>query len=322
MTNQTAAPTDPVHIALCCDENYAAYATTVMISALENTQRPERLNFFLIANKIQDKTKLQMKNEISKRGSSLAMLEATDTTFDGLPVHRFGQAVYQRILLGEYLPKDIKKIIYLDSDLMIRDDICLLWETDLAGLPVAAVEDLSRSASTTIGVPRQEYFNSGVLVMDLEQWRDKGIHWKVADFAAENAHSLQYVDQCSLNAILHASWKRLHPRWNSQANIYKILRKYTEGSGYSVSELEEAVAWPAIIHYTGKKKPWLKHCFHPYKAEFLKTLNEISWATQHPSLKDTQEAVRYYSAIRDHWKNASRKRQAKNLREKVQKPAS
>ncbi|HLV77801.1 MAG TPA: glycosyltransferase family 8 protein [Marinobacter sp.] len=309
-----------VHIALCCDENYAAYATAVMLSILKSTAQPRRLAFYLIANNITPATQNLMQEEISRYQSGLTIIQATNKTFEGLPVHRFGQAVYQRILLGEYLPEALEKIIYLDSDLFVGDDICSLWDTDLEGFAVAAVEDLSRSACTTIGIPRHDYFNSGVLLMDLKQWRDEGIHWQVAEYAAENAHKLQYVDQCSLNAVFMGKWKRLHPRWNSQANLYKILRKYSEGSGYTKAELEEAAAWPAIIHFTGKKKPWLRYCFHPYRDDFLKVLNAIPWATEHPSLSDPKEQLRYLVAVRAHWKNAGRKRLARRLRSRVRKP--
>lgn len=313
-------PENSVNIAICCDENYAAYATTVMLSIISSTTQPERLAFYLIANSISSESQYLMQREISKHKVSLTIIQATNKTFEGLPVHRFGQAVYQRILLSEYLPSTLDKVLYLDSDLFVGDDICSLWDVSLDGFAIAAVEDLSRSASNTIGIPRQDYFNSGVLLMDLKQWREQGIHWQVADYAAKNAHKLRYVDQCSLNAIFRGKWKRLHPRWNSQANIYKILRKYIEGSGYTKLELEEAVAWPAIIHFTGRKKPWLQYCFHPYKNNFLQILNAIPWATQHPSLASPKEKLRYFFALRDHWKNAGRKRLARKLRSTTSKP--
>lgn len=311
---------DCIHIALCCDENYAAYATVVMISALQQTKTPYRFLFHLISNEISTPTLEKMQREISKYGSALRVYDATNTTFDGLPVHRFGQAVYQRILLGEYLPDEVTRIIYLDADLVIREDLERLWETDLKGKPVAAVEDLSRSACETINVKRTEYFNSGVLLMDLTLWREQGIHWQVAQYAGENAHRLHYVDQCSLNAILHSRWLRLSPRWNAQANIYKILKKYSEGSGYTSRELEIATAWPAIIHFTGKKKPWLQYCFHSYRNEFREILGELDWAQPHPSRSDVNEKIRYYFAVRDHVKNAGRKRLSARLRRIHSKP--
>ncbi|PXX89311.1 glycosyltransferase family 8 protein [Marinobacter vulgaris] len=311
---------EPIHAALCCDENYTAYATVVMISTIAHASSPQRLVFHLISNGIESETQKRMQREITSRGSTLHIYEATNRTFDGLPVHRFGQAVYQRILLSEYLPEDISRIIYLDSDLLVRDDLAKLATLDLEGLPLGAVEDLSRSACTTIGVPRREYFNSGVLVMDLTLWRSGGIHWKVAEYAAEHAHRLHYVDQCSLNAVLHKDWLRLTPRWNAQANIYKILRKYSAGSGYPIEQLKDAIAWPAIVHFTGKKKPWLRFCFHPYRHEFLAILKTLEWAEPHPSWSDPKERRRYLLAIRDHLKNVSRRRQAAGLRRTRQMP--
>lgn len=308
-----------INIALCCDENYAAYATVVILSAIANSKAPERLVFHLIANDVQVTTLARMTKEIAERGSTLQVHEATNTTFDGLPVHRFGHAVYQRILLGEYLPSEVSRVIYLDSDLLIQDDLQTLWEKELHGCPIAAVEDLSRSACETINIPRDEYFNSGVLLMDLDMWRTEGLHWKVAEYAEKNAHRLFYVDQCSLNAILHKRWIRLHPRWNAQASVHKVFKKYAEGSGYSVQQLEEAVVWPAVIHYTGKKKPWLQHlCYHPFKPEFLEILASLDWApASHPSLS---QRLKYILAVRKHFKCLSRRRQVLRLRTRLGKP--
>lgn len=249
-----AAYSNSVHVALCCDEHYAPFAAVVMLSAIASAKSPEDLCFHLVVNQVAPGTQLRIEREVKSRGAMICVYEAENgALFDGLPTGRFGPAVYQRILLGECLPDDISRVIYLDGDTLVRQDLGLLWATDLCGHMLAAVEDLSRSACKILGVSRFEYFNSGVLLMDLEAWRAERIHWKIAEYAEENAHKLRYVDQCSLNAVLAGRWLRLHPRWNVQTGIYKTLRRYVEGSGYSRTELEQALAWPAVIHYTGKK---------------------------------------------------------------------
>lgn len=295
-----------IQIGACCDENYVPFASVMMISALENVDSNYRLHFHFVADKVPANVVEQMRRLVEERNGKLSVYPADTLRFDGLPTLRFGSSVYQRILLADYLPPDIRRVIYIDSDTLVIGDVSELWEVDLEGQPVAAVEDLSRSACESIGVSRREYFNSGVLVMDLDQWRAEDIHGTVAHYAGENAHRFQYVDQCSLNAILHTRWKRLLPAWNQQANIYKILRKYSEGSAYTINELREGVGRPKIVHFTGKKKPWLYYCFHPFKPLYREFLGQTPWGERYPAPASPREKLRYVLSLRQHYKWLSR----------------
>ncbi|WP_148861669.1 glycosyltransferase family 8 protein [Marinobacter fonticola] len=305
-TNQGPGQRAEIDIGACCDENYVPFASVMMISALENAHPDYQLHFHFVADKVPEDVLAEMRALVEKRGGRLSVYPADNLRFDGLPTLRFGSSVYQRILLADYLPPDIHRVIYIDSDTLVIGDVSELWELDLDGKPVAAVEDLSRSACESVGVSRQEYFNSGVLVMDLEQWRAEDIHGTVARYAGENAHRFQYVDQCSLNAILHTRWKRLSPAWNQQANIYKILRRYSEGSAYTVDELREGVGRPKIVHFTGKKKPWLHYCFHPFKPLYRDFLRQTPWGSRYPVPVSRREKLRYVLALRQHYKWLSR----------------
>ncbi|WP_223428024.1 glycosyltransferase family 8 protein [Alcanivorax limicola] len=313
---EKAAPGDgAIHVALCCDENYAAFSTVVMLSAIRSARRPGALFFHLVSSGVSAETRLLIEKEIHSHGAQIQIYEADKASlFDKLPAGRFGHAVYQRILLGECLPKSVSRAIYLDGDVLVKQDLEALWSTDLRGFLLAAVEDLSRSACKTLGIPRSEYFNSGVLLMDLGRWRSEGVHWQVAEYAAQNAHRLRYVDQCSLNAVLQGRWLRLHPKWNVQAGIYKTLRRYPEGSGYGTNELMAAAALPGIIHYTGKRKPWLQYCFHPEKLAFRDILDGLVWVDRHPSRRGLREKLIYFLAVRHHLKAFLYKRLTRKLR--------
>lgn len=293
--------TNMIHVAACCDENYIAYANVMMLSAIDATS--EHLHFHLIDCGISQQGVDQLRESIESKGATLSVYLPDDKLFEGLPTHRYGSAVYQRIILPEYIPEDISSILYIDSDTLVRKDLRLLWETDLRGNPVAAVENLSPKACVDISIPRTEYFNSGVLVMDLDLWRSEGIHWQVTDYARQHAHQLQFVDQCSLNAVLHERWTRLSALWNQQSDIYKVIVKYLEGGSYSREDLEQAILNPAIVHFTGKKKPWTLHCFHPFKTEYRQFLSQTSWPGFSARENTLSNRLRYHLAFRKHWKH-------------------
>lgn len=289
----STARTD-LHIAACCDQNYLPYAAVMMVSSARHLSSHYKAVFHFVAVDIGQQWLSKLSEEVSRHGGELVVYQPDRSAFEGLPTLRYGDSVYQRILLAEYLPEDVDRVIYIDADTYVVDDLSKLWASDLAGQPVGAVEDLSRSACQTINIPRPEYFNSGVLVMDLKAWREGGIARDVVNYAAANAHRLKHVDQCSLNAVLHKRWRRLPPRWNQQATVYKALNRHTAGSGYRKSELKEAIRNPAIYHFTGREKPWLWYCFAPVKHEYRALLDSLSWTAElrpKETLGDKLEAI-------------------------------
>lgn len=269
--------TDPIHIASCCDEGYAPFVTVMMASALSNHHGSRPIHFHFVSDNVNEASLDAMRRNVEHRGGTLHVYPADNRVFSELPTSRFGLAAYQRIMLAEYLPASLDRIVYIDADTLVLGDVEGLWRTDIGTAALAAVEDLSRSASETIGIARSDYFNSGVLIQDLDQWRRHDLHHQVAEYAANHAHQLKYMDQCSLNAVFNGDWFRLPPSWNQQATIHKVIRKYARGSGYSRTALKQAIAAPRIIHFTGPQKPWYYASFHPESRIYQYYLQHIDW---------------------------------------------
>ena len=112
-------------------------------------------------------------------------------------------------------PKSTTKALYLDSDILVLDDLAELWRTDLQGRPLAAAVD-SHSAvnAQRIGLqldssdasPGGHYFNAGVLLVDLPKWRSEQISERALDYLTENPLSLM-ADQDALNIACRGMWK-------------------------------------------------------------------------------------------------------------------
>ena len=301
-----------IHIAACCDENYIPYAAVMMLSALTSTPG-KSITFHLINCSISSESIRKLQVLISSHDGQLEIYQPDDELYRGLPTLRYGEAVYQRINLPEYIPPDIGRILYIDADTLVLGNLDELWQVDLKGHLVAAVENLSPSACRDIGLPRTEYFNSGVLLIDLTGWRREKIHLQVTDYARENAHRLQYVDQCSLNAVLRGRWLRLMPEWNQQSDIYKVVQKYHKGSSYTQKSMEEAILDPKIVHFTGKKKPWMVYCFHPFKSQHEAFLKATPWADLPQPDASLMIYLKYFFALRQRWKAYKRQSALKNF---------
>lgn len=299
---------DTIHVAACCDNNYVPYAAVMMLSALKVTPNA-RLHFHLIDCGITAENLDALSHTVKDAGGELSTYEPDDSLYQGLPTHRYGPAVYQRINLPAYIPDSVSKILYLDSDILVRGDLSKLWHINLNGEPAAAVENYSPKACHDIQVNRTDYFNSGVILMDLTIWRRESLHTLVTDYARNHAERLEFVDQCSLNAVLQGRWLRLPACWNQQSDVYKVMVKYAEGCSYSPEELREAFVAPGIVHFTGKKKPWKLYCFHPFKAEYRDILKQTPWADIPPPDESPVTRLKYGLSLRNHWKYHRRKAQ-------------
>ena len=178
-----------------------------------------------------------------------------------------------RLRIGNLLPDEIERVLYIDSDVAVRRPLDELWETDLNGRVLGAVRDpVVPWAAAPAGLPWAElgvspgtpYFNSGVLVIDTDLWRSQRISETSLQFLAR--HRFLYGDQCALNAVLGGSWTPIGPQWNLQAGHLasgKSLAWVIE----SHETLAAAIDDPAIVHFNSSsmRRPWDSQCTHPYR---------------------------------------------------------
>ena len=187
--------------------------------------------------------------------------------FGARPVnHHLSRTAYARILMPLLLPEAQGRLLYVDCDTLINAPLAPLAELDMQRFAVAAVDDIARldpirhaERNRAIGLPGEmRYFNSGVLLIDLDQWRRESLSERVMAFAADHP-DLPMMDQDALNGTLRGQWLPLDERWNLHRRLVK--GRY-EG---------DAVDWgdAAIIHFIGQVKPNYADCDHPARARFL-----------------------------------------------------
>ncbi|WP_396126164.1 glycosyltransferase family 8 protein [Anaerobacillus sp. CMMVII] len=173
---------------------------------------------------------------------------------------------YFRILLPELLSSKIKKVLYLDCDLIVKKDISELWNTDIKKYILAAVDESSmfgsgrrRRLKKELGISkRSRYFNAGVLLLNLKKWRKDGVSERIVNYLKRHP-KLTFMDQDALNAVLHNEWHQLDYKWN-----------YTT---YHWDQFPHVK--PAIIHFCGWRKPWNSDI--RYKEEYFKYLKSSMW---------------------------------------------
>lgn len=293
-----------MNIALCTDEKYSFPCGVCVTSILENNKE-EGCCIYILTDGLKQETIEKFKQLQNKYKQKIDIITINDKLFDGLKIgDRFPKSIYYRFLLPQLLNED--KIIYLDCDIIVTSSLRNLWDTDINNFACAVVED-QKSDDITIqnrlGLYK-DYFNSGVLLINLEYWREKDIANKLIEFIHKNPDICLYPDQDALNYVLCDRVKFLDYKYNYQELFYQpkehiLLHKN------KWKKLDLAGSTPTIMHYTGCIKPWVKACPHPYKELFIKYQAISPW-------KDKKIRSRYtikwkiagiIEQIKYYWKN-------------------
>jgi lipopolysaccharide biosynthesis glycosyltransferase len=109
-------------------------------------------------------------------------------------------ATWFRLLLPNILPADIERLIYLDPDTIVLSDISELFHTDMQSAPLAAVVDYNNTRMSAM-YELKNYVNSGVLLMDLQEWRDKDYVALCLEHARRTRDEHLFTDQCAINTF-------------------------------------------------------------------------------------------------------------------------
>ncbi|BBD58573.1 glycosyl transferase family 8 [Nostoc sp. HK-01] len=279
----------PIFLVCAADNNYAMPLAVTVRSALANLKSKRKISLLIIDGGISKSNKKKIIKSFSPEQIDIYWVQPDNKIFENLVLSRhLTISCYYRLLITEFLPQEVNKAIYLDSDMVVTGDLEELWNIDIADNYVLAVQDdvqLYISMSTGLrnyqdhGLsPDRKYFNSGLLVINLEKWRTENIGLKVISYLREN---IEYApdDQDGLNAVMAGKWGELHPKWNQMPRVYNYLS--SEDSPYPEDIYQEMLHNPGIIHFTNAPKPWYSglrtQCQHPKKHLFFQYLDMTSW---------------------------------------------
>jgi len=185
----------------------------------------------------------------------------------------------------------MKKVIYLDSDLLVLGDLAQLWDKDITDTFLLAVQDMGEPYVSSpralnnfkeLGIPAYyKYFNAGVMIINLNRWRAEQISRLALDYLEQNKAIIRWWDQDALNAVLAGNWSELDPRWNQIPHIFQYPS--WKESPFDKNAYERIITDPFIIHFATSSKPWQYDCKHPAKSMFFNYLDKTSWTGWRPA---------------------------------------
>lgn len=245
-----------IHIAIAFDKNYQQQFYALLSSILNNV-KSRKVHFHLIAPDMSEPEKLRLQEHISDCGNFSVFYSIDQGTIQGLLVSgAWTLAVYYRILFPLIVPERVERLIYLDTDTLILHDLSELYETEMQNFPVAAVYDNYVKKQELIGVEEGNYFNSGVLLIDVPKWRKQKVSEKTLSYLRANPEKIRYVDQCGLNAVLDGNWMKLPFRFNL---LYSYVPESTR-----IDALRDFLSDKVVIHFN-LQRPWEFLCKNRYR---------------------------------------------------------
>ena len=223
---------------------------------------------------------------------------------------------YQTLLLPEALPASVTRVLYLDIDLICLQPIECLWDIDLDGRPLAAVQDMAIPTLSSpqgvrefraLGLPADApYFNAGVMLIDLALWRSRRIVSRAIEYLRIYPGRASTCAQDAYNATIR-DWKPLPLAWNVIASL--AGRPFFRPDALDAEQYREALAHPALVHFAGRMKPWMLRTGNRFDALFREWCGRLpaaagvrgSWRDAAAGYYDRSLRTTVYSVERFFW---------------------
>ena len=260
------------------DHNFVDILLVSMYSLLDRHVEDALTIYIIIDNDVDDGDQIRIKELADHFGKQVVLLNMPDLcrlTDAQLDVGRYAMSMFSRLCVGSLLPDSVKRIVYLDCDTLIMDTLRPLWGWDLKGAVMGAVNDSrSRLYGRNIGIRKENcYINSGVLLIDVERYRQRNCERRLLNRLAELNGRLEFPDNDVLCTEMQDEILLLPMRYNmispySMCSWSELMELRHPQHPIPKSEYEEEQKKIAILHFTTfvllKGRPWMEGCDHKY----------------------------------------------------------
>lgn len=273
------------NIVIVSDEGYIQHAAVMLLSLFDHNKGKD-FHVYLLTNGITVSTESRLREICLRANASLIVINPEEVLGDclginlkKLPIDQWTTMMYYKLFIPLVLPQTEDRCLFLDVDMIINDDIELLYQWNLHGSAIAAAEDIPDCIKTKERLHMEQadkYINSGVMVCDLNAWRQMEKEHPIFDFVLSVAHRI--INEQDVIALYFKGKLEFLPiRWNMTTFYFawkpKIFAEY-------IGELPDAKRHPAIIHFAAPIKPWFRDSQHPYRKLYRKYLALTPWANE------------------------------------------
>lgn len=231
------------------DDNYAPYLGAAIRSLTQNASRDHLCKIYVLTTSLSGSNCRALRRCV-KGCAELEFVnvqESLDRISSKLHLRDYySKATYYRFFIAELFPQ-YEKAVYLDCDIIVNGDISELYNVDLGNNLLGAVRDevvyqtpvFSEYVERVLEVSRNSYFNAGVLLLNLAEFRRRDILGSFTKLLSKRRFDVAQ-DQDYLNVISYGSVVKIGIEWNKPPIVDEIL-------GSSI---------PKLVHFNLNRKPW------------------------------------------------------------------
>lgn len=209
-----------MNLCFAADDNYVK-PTAVAIMTILLTNRNDSFNIYIITQSLSEKSKDILASTVKRYSSESKIIFCflkdsilTDFSSTLKKLDHITLSTYLRLYIPALLPKDISKVLYLDSDIICAESLKELYELDLKGCSMMAAHDERTEDEENFArlkYPKENgYAAAGVLLINVDWWRKNNVQEKTLDFVAHHKELCKWHDQDALNKVLNGTIKFCH----------------------------------------------------------------------------------------------------------------
>jgi lipopolysaccharide biosynthesis glycosyltransferase len=270
-----------LRVACASDQRYVPHAATMLRSVLAHASDEPVSIHYLHGPGFPAGARDRLTTMVREGGGEISFHHVPDDRVAGMPSWAYiPQAMWYRVFLPELLP-DVDTVLYVDIDTIVLDSLTPLFDLDLGHRYLAAVTNVfqphERHRPAQLGLRADVYFNSGVLLLNLDAMRRDDCTTSIREYAMRHSERPGWPDQDALNVVLGEGRLPLHPRWNCMNSVLLFPWAADVFGGEAVAE---ARANPAIRHFEGPaiNKPWHYLCDREMREVYLEHRSHTPWA--------------------------------------------
>lgn len=221
----------PVVIVVACDNHYMPLLAALVKSIEVNHKSGEPIQFYILDDGISARNKRRLVASVSASMFTMHWVDKDSVIPEGMNIpydnSSYPLIIHMRMFIPYFIPEQYEKVIYMDVDMIVNGEISELWNTDLEGYTLGAVEDvrIQRFGNPNAVANYRElgldadtrYFNTGLILMNTKKWRERDLTPKVFRCVEENRVYANYPDQYGLNVVFANDWKEIDTRWSWSA---------------------------------------------------------------------------------------------------------
>ena len=239
------------HIALTGTADYIPHMGVVILSAAKyNADLP--ITYHVFVNALTEDEKARLSEAAETAGSEIQVHLIDDACFTSMLLSDGVAAFFYRFLVPPAMDGVADRVLYLDGDMMVRGSLRYLAELDFGGNAAAVVTDRKEQLQME-RVHTLHYFNAGMMLINVDLWREKGFFDDIVRRAEENVKKvgkrLSHHDQDIHNQMLDGYTLYIDRKYNYLYNLDRqsLFKKQPVNDDYEKQ---------SIIHFAGHAKPW------------------------------------------------------------------